>query len=196
MKDRFPLSPPFENIIVSPSITALLMWMALATTGCSTLDAWINPPAPGANGFVRIENTPESEVRAAFVHVVRVAQNRDVEAFKKLIEPSALPLFEDSEWSHPGHYVAYMAAIAADKPKDYHLDLTPSLAVFRIEPKQRLGDYSKTQTTEVILVREGPQWKIGAPSKPPAEETLESPKVKKGPPTKASRKKFVKVPLE
>ena len=168
---------------------AFFFLIVLTLSACSTYDSWMNPPAQSATGFVRIENTPESEVRAAFVQVVRVAQGNDVDAFKKLIEPNALSFFEDAEWKHPGHYLAFMKAIAADKPKDYHLDLTPSMAIFRVEPKQRLGDYTKTQITEVILVREGPQWKIGAPSNPIPDEAFESTKSKKGTTPKNQQKK-------
>ncbi len=189
MNLRFPVIERLETIIVSISKTALFILMILPFSGCATMESWINPKPQTQTGFIRIENTPESEVRAAFVQVVRVAQENDVDAFKKLIEPHALPAFEDAEWKHPGHYSVYMKAIAADKPKDYHLDLTPSMAIFTIEPKPRLGDYSKEQTTAVILVRDGPQWKIGEPSNPMTDEALEPSRSKKGPPPKNQQKK-------
>lgn len=127
-------------------------------TGCNTLN--MTEETPHLN-HVSLEQGPEAEVRAAWVNVLSVAKRKDLTAFKKLILPADLPDFEAREREHPGAYQSMMAAISAEKPKDYRLELAGSLAIFTAQPTPKMGDYSKKQSIRMVLVRDGDQWKLG-----------------------------------
>ncbi len=127
-------------------------------SGCTDLNLYNDPPP--AN-LVRVEEGPEAEVRAAWVNVVSVAYRRDLAAFKKLILPADLPVFDAREKDRPGSYDSLMEIISSEKPRDYRMELAGSLATFTAEPAPRMGDYRKKMPIKVTLVRDGDQWKLG-----------------------------------
>jgi hypothetical protein len=131
----------------------------LMVSGCSL---WDTPDPPGAsNTRVRTSDTPESEVKAAFVNVMRVAQSKHVDAFRQLIQSKDIADFDADEGDHKGSYEAYMASIVSHPLRDYQIDLRGSEAIFRAEPQLKLGVYDREKATEVVLVREEGLWKIG-----------------------------------
>jgi hypothetical protein len=141
--------------------SARFSWLALTIllmglTACSIFGTNHVPAT-----LVKTENGPEAEARAALVQVVSVAQRQDVAAFKKLIYPPDLPDFTARDSANPGLYARLMAAIAAEKPKDYRLELVGSSAIFTATPHAKLGDYSKPALVTVVLIRDGNEWKLG-----------------------------------
>ncbi len=140
-------------------LNPLILSGALILSGCSF---WETPDSPApAMASVRTLSTPEAEVKAAFVNVMRVSQTKQVDAFRQLINAKDVVEFDADEGDRKGSYEAYMAAIVSHPLKDYRIELTGSEALFRAEPQQKLGVYDKEKATEVVLVREDGLWKIG-----------------------------------
>jgi len=146
---------PVSKLTVNP----LILFSFLILSGCSF---WESTDAPAtAIASVRTDSTPEAEVKAAFVNVMRVAQSKQVDAFRQLINAKDVVEFDADEGDRKGSYEAYMAAIVSHPLKDYRIELTGSEAIFRAEPQQKLGVYDKEKATEVVLVRDEGLWKIG-----------------------------------
>ncbi len=138
-----------------------LRFSSLVLIGLSSCSLFDRDDSHPAVSLVRVEEGPEAEARAALVNVIRLARQKDLPAFKKLILPADLPDFEAREKERPGFYQAMMATISAEKPREYRLELTGSLARFTAQPAQKIGDYSKKPVTKVLLVRDGDQWELG-----------------------------------
>lgn len=137
----------------------LILFSFLILSGCSF---WGFTDAPATStASVRTNSTPEAEVKAAFVNVMRVSQSKQVDAFRQLINAKDVVEFDADEGDRKGSYEAYMAAIVSHPLKDYRIELTGSEAIFRAEPQQKLGVYEKEKATEVVLVRDEGLWKIG-----------------------------------
>jgi len=138
----------------NPRLSRLILPMALlGLAACS--DATMQE---SSQLWVRTEDTPEAEARAAFVHVASVSQSKDIDAFRQLIYPADLPDMDAEERQQAGHYAAVMASIAAHKPKDFRLDLIGSTATFTTDP-----DLQSDSGTVVVLLRDGALWKIAKP---------------------------------
>ena len=140
--------------------------LLFSLSGCSMVEIpGLTPTPEPVASFVRTDTSPAAEARAAFVNVMSVAQRKDADAFRKLIYPADLPVFDDNERANRGSYQALMTAIASESLDDYSLELDDTTARFTAIPKQTLGDYDKKTPTTVFMVRDGNQWKIGAPPK-------------------------------
>lgn len=140
-------------------LTSLILCGFLIVSGCSLWDA--ADSAEPSIARVRTTDTPEAEVKAAFVNVMRVAQSKQIDAFRQLINAKDVVEFDADEGDRKGSYQAYMVAIVSHPLKDYRIDLSGSKAIFRAEPQQKLGVYEKEKATEVVLVRDEGLWKIG-----------------------------------
>jgi hypothetical protein len=138
----------------------VLMILALGPfTGCSLWES--TGPQPSKTAWVRTSDTPESEVKASFVNLMRVSQTKDIEAFRKLINPKDVVEFDADEGEAAGSYNRLMADIVSHPLKDYRVDLAPDRAVLTADPlKPKLGDYQKPHTTVVVLVRNDGGWKL------------------------------------
>lgn len=139
--------------------TSLILLSFLILSGCSFWET-ADLPATSASR-VRTSDTPEAEVRAAFVNVMRVSQTKEVESFRRLITAKDVVEFDADEGEKKGSYEAYMAAIVSHPLKDYRIEFSGSEAIFRADPQQKLGIYDQGKTTEVVLVRDEGLWKIG-----------------------------------
>lgn len=158
MRWVFRLAWALKRVIKRPSIP-LILFSCLIISGCSF---WETSDAPEVlSARVRTSETPESEVKAAFVNVMRVSQSKQVDAFRQLITAKDVVEFDADEGDRKGSYADYMAAIVSHPLKDYRIELTGSQAIFRAEPQQKLGVYEKEKATEVVLVRDEGLWKIG-----------------------------------
>lgn len=142
---------------MKPLLRIICLFLPLLA-GCNILPIGEKAPTPHR---VNLEQGPEAEVRAALVHILNVAKHNDLPTFKMLILPADLPDFESREKESPGTYQSMMRAISAEKPKDYRLQLSGSLATFTAQPTPKLGDYSKKPNIRMVLVRDGDQWKLG-----------------------------------
>ena len=127
--------------------------LLLGLAACST-----SPEQESTPNFVKTEDTPEAEARAAFVNLASVSHRKDIDAFRPLIYAADLPDMEAEERQHPGHYEALMASIAAHKPKDFRLDLIGSTATFTWDT-----DPGADARVVVVLVRDGVLWKMAKP---------------------------------
>jgi hypothetical protein len=144
---------------VKSILFALIASSLPVLSGCSYFTS--EDPAKNPATWVHATDSPEAEVKAAFVNIMRICQTKEVDVFRKLIRPQDVVEFDADEGEHPGSYEALMAAIISHPLKDYHLDATPARVVFTADPKApKLGVYEKQAPTEVILVKEDNQWRI------------------------------------
>lgn len=140
-------------------LNRLILFCFLIISGCTLWET--ADTASTAMGRVRTTETPEAEVKAAFVNVMRISQTRQVDAFRQLITAKDVVEFDADEGDRKGSYEAFMAAIVSHPLKDYRIELLGTEAIFRAEPQQKLGVYEKAKATEVVLVRDEGLWKIG-----------------------------------
>jgi len=145
--------------VIKRRLNPFILLSFLILSGCSYWETTDSPATSIAK--VRTSSTPEAEIKAAFVNVMRVAQSKHVDAFRQLINPKDVVEFDADEGDHKGSYEAYMAAIVSHPLKDYRLEFSNSEAIFRAEPQQKLGVFEKEKPTEVVLVRDEGLWKIG-----------------------------------
>ena len=139
-----------------------VFWIVVAGILVSACSLWESPnPDTVKRSWVRTSDTPESEVKASFVNIMRISQARDVNGFRKLIDTRDVVEFDADEGEHAGSYADLMAAIASHPLKDYRIDFSPDRAVFTADPqKPKLGDDEKTRSTLVVLVRNDGRWQI------------------------------------
>lgn len=145
--------------VIKASFLPLILLCSLIISGCSLWET--ADPSSTTTSRVRTSETPEAEVKAAFVNVMRVSQSKQVDLFRQLIRAKDVVEFDADEGERKGSYEAYMAAIISHPLKDYRIELSGSEALFRAEPQQKLGVYEKEKATEVVLVRDEGLWKIG-----------------------------------
>lgn len=148
--------------VTNRSLNPLILLSCLMMTGCALWEA--TDPEASTASRVRTSETPEAEVKAAFVNVMRVSKTKQVDAFRQLIRAKDVVEFDADEGERKGSYEAFMTAIVSHPLKDYRIELSGSEAVFRAEAQQKLGVYDKEKATEVLLVRDEGLWKIGRPA--------------------------------
>lgn len=141
--------------------SGLLLLSLLGLTGCAEIFPAEGDSPPVEKAGIRASDTPDNEVRAALVQLMRISGEKDQEAFRLLIYPPDLIQFDADEGERRGSYLALMNEIASHKVRDYRIEVTGKDALAIPDHPDRRG-LAPAPGRTLALALEGGSWRLKA----------------------------------